>query len=121
MTIRRHGFFAAMLRFVAAKPVEDDPRAQAMMEVLRIAAASAEAEGQFTVAAGDLAVAARAFAAVAALLQQRILPEAVAHGHAEAEADIRWSVDAAMEAVTMLLREAAAGNDQAVTVRLPPA
>jgi len=115
----RHAFFAAMLRFVAAKPTEDDENTRTMTAILN-AAAAIEADGEFTVAAADLAIAVRALAAVATLLQRQILPEAVAHGHTEAEAQIRWSVDAAMEAVTLLLREAAAGSGEAVTVRLPP-
>ena len=112
--------FAATLRFVARQPHGGDAQTAAMMALLEQAAAALEADGSFAVAADDLTLTARAFAATAALLQKQILPEAVAHGHASAAAQIRWSVDAAMETVTLLLREAAAGASRPVTVTVPP-
>jgi hypothetical protein len=113
-------FFAATLRFVARQPTGGDAQTAAMMALLEKAATALEAGGAFTIAAADLALAGRAFAATAALLQKQILPEAVAHGHTAAETQIRWSVDAAMAAVTLLLSEAAAGAARSVMVTLPP-
>jgi len=113
-------FFAATLRFVARQPTGGDAQTATMMALLENAATALEADGAFTTLAADLALAARAFAATAALLQKQILPEAIAHGHAAAETQIRWSVDAAMTAVTLLLSEAAAGAERPVTVTLPP-
>ena len=113
-------FFVATLRFVARQPSGGDAQTATMMTLLEQAATAIAADGAFTVAATDLTLAARAFAATAALLQKQILPEAVAHGHTAAETQIRWSVDAAMAAVTVLLSEAAAGAERPVTVTLPP-
>ncbi len=114
-------FYTGLLRFVAAKA---DPRDTATAAVMAHLAPLADeidrAGGVFTVAPADLATTARAFAGVAGFLQKQILPEAVAHGHAEVERRLRWSVDASMEAVRILLVHAAEGAGQAVTVRLPP-
>ena len=92
-------FFAAMLRFVATKTEASgpgDPRTQAMMAELRLAAAAVEAGSPVTVTADRLELAGRAFAGFAGFLQKQILPEAVALGHGQAEAQLRWAVDAAM-------------------------
>ncbi len=115
-----YGFYAATLRFVAAKLTEGDPRTAPMVVQLRAAARSFEADGVATIASGDLEVAARAFAGVAAFLQKEILPETVAHGHADAERQVRWTVDAAMEAVNLLLRAAALDGRPPVTLAPPP-
>jgi len=112
-------FFAAMLDFVAAKPAGDDARAAAMMAILGRAAETSRTDGAITVANAELELAARAFAGFAALLQKQILPEAVAHGHTETEAQIRWSVDTAMDLVNTLLKAAAAQTREPVTVKLP--
>jgi len=55
------------------------------------------------------------------MLQQHILPEAVAAGDAAAEARVRWMIDASMEAVAALSAQAQlAAADDAVRLALPP-
>lgn len=115
-----YSFFAALLRFVAAKTEASaggDPRTGAMMAVLRSAA---DAGSRITVAADRLELAARAFAGFAAFLQKQILPEAVAHGNAVAEGQLRWAVDAAMAMVGTLLSRAALEVRGDVDLDLPP-
>lgn len=118
-------FMSSMLRFVASKteapgPAAVDPRTAAMMATLRQVAASVETEGAFEVPGDRLELAARALAGFAGFLQKSILPEAVAHGNAGGEAQIRWAVDAAMEAVSTLLSRAALQSGEAVRITLPP-
>jgi glucan biosynthesis protein len=107
-------FYTSLLRFVAARTPGGDDRVDTMMAILRAAADSFDATGSFT--ATDLNLTARAFAGMAAMLQKQILPEAVANGHAEAERDIRWAVDTAMDAVNLLLRQATFDDTQPVTL-----
>ncbi len=110
-----------MLRFVANKSSGlDDPRSQAMMAELRLAAEAADAGSRVTVTADRLELAARAFAGFAAFLQKQILPEAVAHGHAPAEAQLRWAVDTAMAMVSTLLTRASLEERGDVDLDLPP-
>lgn len=135
-------FISSMLRFVAAKtetaapaaktktaaPAAADPRTAAMMAALRRAADDIEAGGGFEVAGDRLELTARALAGFAGFLQKSILPEAVAHGNTGGEAQVRWAVDAAMEAVNTLLSRAAlrAGGEtgeaagETVRITLPP-
>jgi hypothetical protein len=112
-------FYAAILRFVAAKTERVDERVAGMMDELTAAAGQIEAGGRFQVAGDRLELTARAFAGVAGLLQKSILPEAVAHGNAAGETQIRWAVDAAMEAVSLLLSRAALQKGEPVEVVLP--
>jgi hypothetical protein len=118
-----HSFFAALLRFVAAKTASagiDDSRTQSLVAELYAAAEAVDAGTVITVASDRLELAARAFAGFAAFLQKQILPEAVAHGHAPAEAQLRWAVDTAMAMVSTLLTRAALEERGAVTLDLPP-
>ena len=118
-----YSFFAALLRFVAAKSASaglEDPRTQAMMAELHRVADGVAAGTHLTVAADNLELAARAFAGFAAFLQKQILPEAVAHGHGPAEAQLRWAVDTAMGWVSTLLTRAALEERGAVDLDLPP-
>lgn len=115
-----YAFYARMLRFVAAKSDRADARVAAMMALIEDAAVEVETRGAVTVAAGQRELMARALAGVAGFLQQRILPEAVAHGNTAGERDIRWAVDAAMDGVNLLLRETSAGTAAPVELRLPP-
>jgi hypothetical protein len=120
-----YAFFASMLRFVAAKTEAAsssplDTRTVDMMAALRRIAEAVEAESGFEIPGGGLELNARALAGFAAFLQKSILPEAVAHGNQAGEAQIRWSVDTAMEAVNTLLSRAAMQDGQAVRVTLPP-
>ena len=118
-----HSFFSALLRFVATKTAQagmDDPRTQAMVAELHAAAEAVEARTNITVVSERLELAARAFAGFAAFLQKQILPEAVAHGHGLAEAQLRWAVDTAMAIVSTLLARAALEGRGAVTLDLPP-
>ena len=116
-------FFAAMLRFVATKTEASgpgDPRTQAMMAELRLAAAAVEAGSPVTVTADRLELAGRAFAGFAGFLQKQILPEAVALGHGQAEAQLRWAVDAAMAMASSVLAGAARDEPGDVALDLPP-
>ncbi len=117
-----YAFYSAMLRFVAAKTgaAAQDARTAEMMAVLRRIADRVEHEPDFEVAGDSLELTARAFAGFAAFLQKSILPEAVAHGNQAGEAQIRWSVDSAMDAVNTLLSRAALQEGRAVRIVLPP-
>lgn len=116
-----------MLRFVAAKTgaaktgaAAPDARTADMMAVLRRIADAAEQAPEFEVAGDGLELSARALAGFAAFLQKSILPEAVAHGNQAGEAQVRWAVDAAMDAVNTLLSRAALQEGRAVRITLPP-
>jgi len=112
-----------MLGFVAAKAETsglDDSGGGAMMAELRLAAEAVRAGPRLTVTADRLDVAARAFSGFAAVLQRQILPEAVAHGNTQAEAQLRWAVDAAMAMVSTLLAQAAMAERRDVELDLPP-
>lgn len=117
-----YAFHAAMLRFVADKTqiaAKDDSRTLGLMAILRLAADQAEAGNSLEIADENLETAARAFAGFAAFLQKQILPEAVAHGNSQGEAQIRWSIDTAMGVVNTLLSRAALPGRGAVTIDLP--
>lgn len=115
-------FYSAMLRFVATKTetAAPDARTADMAAILRRVADFAEQGSEIEVAADRLELSARAMAGFAAFLQKSILPEAVAHGNRAGETQIRWSVDAAMDAVNTLLARAALQEGQAVRITLPP-
>jgi hypothetical protein len=118
-----YAFFSAMLRFVATKTeaaAPQDRRTADMMAVLRRMADDVESGAEFEVPGDALELSARALAGFAALLQKSILPEAVAHGNQAGETQIRWSVDAAMDAVNTLLARAALQEGKAVRLTLPP-
>lgn len=116
-----YGFYAACLRFVARRTDAATPEVSAMMRDLEEIASGVEAEGAVVVAPERLSGAARALAGVAGMLQQHILPEAVAAGDAAAEARVRWMIDASMTAMATLSTQAQLGvADDAVRVALPP-
>lgn len=116
-----HLFLARILRYVASRSDRGDPQVAPLMEALEAAATDFAAAGTSMVQPERLELTARAFAGVAGFLQKQILPEAVAHGNAEGERQIRWAVDTAMAAVSLLLSRAAApGPRQPVELRLPP-
>lgn len=116
-----YSFFSAMLRFVAAKTVAaaTDARTVEMAAALRRIADTVDQGPEFEVPGDGLELNARALAGFAAFLQRSILPEAVAHGNQAGENQIRWSVDAAMDAVNTLLSRAALQEGQAVRITLP--
>lgn len=116
-----YAFYAGILRFIAGKTdTAAEPRAVAMMQELQRAAAAIEREGAVPVVVDRLEVAARAFAGVAGVLQQQILPAAVGDGNAAAERQLRWAVDASMEVVRVLLASAANQVRRDARVELPP-
>jgi hypothetical protein len=115
-----HSFYAAMLRFIAAKTDVADERMAAMMAALTAAAGEIETGSGFTIAADRLEIAARAFAGVAAFLQKQILPEVVADTNQAGERQVRWAIDTAMDAVNALLARAALREGEAVSLELPP-
>lgn len=116
-----HDFYAAILRFVARRSDRSDPNVAAMMDELLAAADEVSARGRVTVAADRLELAARAFAGIAGLLQKDILPETIAHGNEAGERQVRWAVDASMEAVNLLLGKASLEDRSTVEIVLPPA
>jgi hypothetical protein len=119
--MRDYRFYTDILRFVGSRADRSDAAVAAMTERLAVYAAEMDATGgRFTVPAPELPQAARAFAGVAGILQKLLLPEAVAAGHADVERRIRWSVDASMDLVRVLLVHAAEGTAGDVTVELPP-
>ncbi|MEW5726429.1 MAG: hypothetical protein AB1918_01250 [Pseudomonadota bacterium] len=121
MTLSEVAFYANILRFVAGRSDRSDPRVAEMMDALVDAAGEIEARGALTVPAGRYEITARAFAGVAGFLLKQILPEAVAHGNAAGEAQLRWAVDASMEMVNRLLSEAALGHgDRPIELRPSP-
>lgn len=118
-----YGFYVAILRFVARKSDRSDARIAAMMDSLDQAAGEIESSGGFDVAADQLELTARAFAGVAGFLQKQILPETVAEGNKAGEAQIRWAIDNAMEAVNSLLGRAALVEQRSnmrITLPAPP-
>jgi hypothetical protein len=116
VTVSGYGFFAAFLRFVANRADRADTQVRETVDILSAAADSFDQGGTFAVPAERIERAARAFAGFAAFLQKQILPETIANGHTGAEKQIRWSVDAAMEAVNQLVK----AEGKPATVRLPP-
>ncbi len=114
-----YSFYLATLAFVASRSDRSDARVAAIMAALDDAAGGITPQGRFPVAAGQLEITARAFAGVAALLQKQILPETIALGHAGAEQQVRWSVDASMAVVNTLLAAAAQGDGN-IMITLPP-
>ena len=122
-SVSDYSFFSALLRFVATKTASvgmDDPRGRALVAELHAAAVAVEDGPELCVTAENLELAARAFAGFAAFLQKQILPEAVAHGHGQAEAQLRWAVDVAMGWVSTLLTRAALEERGRVNLDLPP-
>lgn len=118
-----HTFYTGLLRFIANRTdTAADPRASTMMAVLLEAAVAIERDGAVTIAAARLEDAARAFAGVAGVLQQQVLPAAIGDGNATGERQIRWAVDASMELVRQLLAAAAdlPRKDARVTLPAPP-
>lgn len=115
-----YGFYTGILRFIANRTdTAADGRAATMMGLLLDAAATIERDGTLTVAAVRLEDTARAFAGVAGVLQQQILPAAVGAGNAAGERQIRWAVDASMDIVRQLLAAAADQPPKDAQVTLP--
>lgn len=116
----QYDFYAAILRFVASTATRTDPRVTAMMENLECAAKAIEDSDGFTVIEDHREICARALAGVAAFLQERILPETIADQNAEAEAQVRWAVDASLDALNQILRAQAQGVQDTIAIVLPP-
>lgn len=129
-----YAFYSAQLRFFARTTQRIDADVGAMMDLLASIAdaieqgpvqkgpsGSSSTQVSYTIAPGDHRRAARALAGVAGLLQTHILPEVVAAGNAVGEAQVRWTIDRSMEAMTQLLAHADGGaEDRAKTIHLPP-
>lgn len=114
-------FFAACLRFVARRTDAATPELAALMADLEAIAAGVEAEGALIVGRDRFKGAARALAGVAAMLQQQILPEAVAAGDAGAERRVRWMIDAAMTGMAGLSAHGESADAGDYRKPLPPA
>lgn len=112
-------FYIALLRFVARKTEAVDDNVREMLTVLNHLADDLEPGGEAVIAGDQLAVAARGLAGTAAFLQKQILPEAIAHGNAEGEAQLRWAIDTSMATMTMLMTQQSQFPGEAVTLRLP--
>ncbi|SBV98086.1 conserved hypothetical protein [uncultured Alphaproteobacteria bacterium] len=113
-------FFAACLRFVARRTDAAAPGVAAMMVDLSALAEGIETAGALIVPAERRRSAARALAGVAGMLQQHILPEAVAGGDAAAEGRVRWMIDAAMAGVAELTVHAETVAAAEFRAPLPP-
>ena len=113
-------FFAACLRFVARRTDSSTPELAALMADLDALAEGVEAEGALIVPKARLKGAARALAGVAGMLQQQILPEAVASGDAGAERRVRWMIDAAMTGMAALTAQAESADAGDYRKPLPP-
>ena len=117
----QYDFYAAILRFVASTATRTDPRVVAMMENLESAAQEIEKFDSFAVIEDHREISARALAGVAAFLQERILPETIADKNLEAETQVRWAVDASLDALNQILKAQAQGvGDTVSIVLLPP-
>lgn len=121
-----YDFFAAQLRFVAARTPADDLDVTAMMAHLtHIAdlAEKADVGGTISVATDDLKFAGRALAGVAGFLQQHILPEIVAAENARGERQVRWVIDTTMElmaAMTVAAEQADERDQMTFDLPAPP-
>lgn len=113
-------FFAACLRFVARRTDAATPEMAALMADLDAMAESVESKGALIVAPDRLKSSARALAGVAGMLQQQILPEAVASGDAGAERRVRWMIDAAMTGMAGLSAHAETAAAKPYRKPLPP-
>lgn len=107
-----------MLRFVARKTDRSDLRIAAMMEILLEAADRFEANGKLTLSPERQTLAARAFAGVAAFLQQQILPSVVSEQNTVGERQVRGAIDRAMTTVHALLSHAASIDGRPVCLDL---
>lgn len=116
----QYDFYAAILRFVASTATRTDPRVVAMMENLESAAQEIEQSESFCVIETHREISARALAGVAAFLQERILPETIADKNLEAETQVRWAVDASLDALNQILRAQAQGHCEPVSIVLMP-
>lgn len=118
-----YGFYCAQLRYFARTTERISPDVAAMMDVLLAIADQVEAQGSYTVKAGELRLAARALAGIAGLLQKHVLPEVVAAGNGRGEAQVRWTIDTSMEAMTILMTHADApegASDRTIALPVPP-
>ena len=116
-----YGFFAAHLRFIAAKTPASAPEIAAMMEALKEIADEVETSDRFTLPAGRLESAARGLAGLAGFLQQQILPEVVAAKNDRGEREVRWVIDTAMSMMGgMLIDAEQTPEGESKTYNLPP-
>ncbi|MBF0249607.1 MAG: hypothetical protein HQL35_03140 [Alphaproteobacteria bacterium] len=115
-----YDFYAAQLRFAAAKAGEADPGVAGMMAALSRAADQIRHGREMRVPAEDLRLTARALAGVAGFLQRHILPEVVAAGNALGERQVRWTIDTSMACVARLMTHAElTGDGEALSMTLP--
>lgn len=118
-----YAFYAAQLRFFARTTERISPEVSDMMDELTAIADQVYQAGAFTISPNRLRIAARALAGVAGLLQTHVLPEVIAAGNARGEAQVRWTIDRSMEAMTALLSHADGSNtpkEQTITFPAPP-
>ncbi len=114
-------FYAAQLRFVAARTEQVSPDVTAMMQALKVFANKVEDGAVFAVPGKHTMVTGRALAGVAGFLQQHILPETIAAGNKTAENQIRWVIDTSMELTASLTVHAeTVGAAKSRPIILPP-
>tara|TARA_A100001037_G_C14826905_1_gene490271 strand:- start:33 stop:407 length:375 start_codon:yes stop_codon:yes gene_type:complete len=115
-----YGFYAAHLRFIAAKTDASEPEVAAMVTELSRIADAVEVGADITVPSDKLRVTARGLAGVSGFLQEQILPEVVAAGNAAGESQVRWVIDTSMRLMTKLTTRAEmGGSDAPLTLSLP--
>jgi len=94
--VSSYEFYAAQLRFVAARTERQTTEITAMMLALERFAEDVERSSDIVVVGNQVSLTGRALAGVAGFLQRHILPETVAVGNASAERQVRWVIDTSM-------------------------
>lgn len=117
-----YDFFSAQLRFIANRTEREPGDVADNLDALETVIEKIDGgAGSFHVETSDLRTTARALAGVAGFLQQHILPEAVAAGHAAGEAQIRWTIETCMSTMANLMSRAELDKDNlGLDVVLPP-
>ncbi len=116
-----YDFYAAQLRFVAARTDRESTDTIAMMDALQDFAAKVEKSSRFDIPGALARTTGRALAGVAGFLQQHILPETVAAGNGSAERQVRWVIDTSMELTATLTVHAETVTDGTpCEIELPP-
>lgn len=97
-------FLADMMRFVAAKTQADSDDIRTMMFHLRAVADQVGQGPEIVIATRDARYVARALAGVAAFLQDRILPEALAESNETAIAQIKQAAQLSLQLSGLILK-----------------
>ena len=118
-------FYAGFLKFVSAKIDKSNIAINVMMRELDQAAMQIENAENFSLLTRRAEVTSRAFAGVAHFLQDRILPEAQAHGDQTALSQLQWAIAASLQIgrAIILYKDQAEKNNinqEFIEIKLPP-